>query len=115
MWNRARLRSRGGRNWHGILLEVMLPDTLQPSVGEGERSMSPGHRRAVHAVAAWLLSVASPAGPAAGQIDLTNSTGEILAGQSGNLSSTTIVSQGKVFLDEPTTTATTRVGFNINA
>lgn len=74
------------------------------------------HRRAVHALAAWLLCIASLAQPAAGKIGLTNSTGEILAGQSSNdSSSTTIVSQGQVFLDDFPTTATTRVGFNINA
>jgi len=75
--------------------------------------MSNRHRRGPHVLAAWLVCLAAPA---VGQIGLIRSSGEILAGQSSSeSSSTTIASQGQIFLEPAQTSATMRVGFNINA
>ncbi len=77
--------------------------------------MSAGHWRAAHAVVASLLFLAPHRALATAVFEQTNTTGEILIGQSSSDSaSTTIVSQGNVAFPGPTTT-TMRVGFNINA
>ena len=77
--------------------------------------MTERHLRAAHVVAASLLYLAAEASSAAGQIGAISSSGEILAGQSSSDSSTTIASQGQIFLDPAQTSATMRIGFNVNA
>jgi hypothetical protein len=78
--------------------------------------MSAAHWSAARLLAASVLTLATLPAPAPGQIGLIQSTGEVLAGQSSSDSaSTTVTSQGQIFLPPGQNAATLKVGFNVNA
>lgn len=77
--------------------------------------MGNGYASAARALIA-LLFVVSFAAPAAGQIIFLETTGRVLGGQSSSDSaSTTLFAEGQLALDPPQSSATMRVGFNVNA